>query len=270
MRLMCPNCDAEYEVDASAIPVAGRDVQCCNCGHAWFQGHPETEADLAEESALYDPLPPLPNAPPAVVNEPPRVSPQQVDVPHLMADDPEAILDAMAAEESQPDALPAHEVDPEALRILREEAAHETAQRLAEKAPQGIEQQTEIELPELANSPIVARRVARLKGIQPVQVPTEVAARDKLPAVEEINNVLRNGQDLAPAEVQKKASGKGAKAGFWMVLLGAISAVGTYVFSPDIAAKLPQVAEPISQYVNIINGLRGQLDGLIAWVMSLL
>ena len=37
MRLVCPNCDAEYEVDDAAIPRAGRDVQCSNCGHAWFQ-----------------------------------------------------------------------------------------------------------------------------------------------------------------------------------------------------------------------------------------
>ena len=47
MRLICPNCDAEYEVDASAIPYDGRDVQCSNCGHAWFQLRPEVEAMLA-------------------------------------------------------------------------------------------------------------------------------------------------------------------------------------------------------------------------------
>lgn len=37
MRLICPNCGAQYEVDESVIPDAGRDVQCSNCGHAWFQ-----------------------------------------------------------------------------------------------------------------------------------------------------------------------------------------------------------------------------------------
>ena len=37
MRLICPNCDAEYQVDDAAIPEGGRDVQCSNCGHAWFQ-----------------------------------------------------------------------------------------------------------------------------------------------------------------------------------------------------------------------------------------
>jgi predicted Zn finger-like uncharacterized protein len=37
MRLVCPSCEAKYEVPEDAIPEAGRDVQCANCGHAWFQ-----------------------------------------------------------------------------------------------------------------------------------------------------------------------------------------------------------------------------------------
>ncbi len=37
MRLICPNCDAQYEVDAGMIPASGRDVQCSNCGRTWFQ-----------------------------------------------------------------------------------------------------------------------------------------------------------------------------------------------------------------------------------------
>jgi predicted Zn finger-like uncharacterized protein len=37
MRLICPNCDAQYEVEASLIPTSGRDVQCSNCGKTWFQ-----------------------------------------------------------------------------------------------------------------------------------------------------------------------------------------------------------------------------------------
>lgn len=37
MRLTCPNCDAQYEIDASLIPDAGRDVQCSNCGKTWFE-----------------------------------------------------------------------------------------------------------------------------------------------------------------------------------------------------------------------------------------
>ena len=37
MRLVCPNCSAQYEVDAAVIPESGRDVQCSNCGHTWWQ-----------------------------------------------------------------------------------------------------------------------------------------------------------------------------------------------------------------------------------------
>ena len=54
MRLVCPNCDAEYEVDDAAIPRDGRDVQCSNCGHAWFQAHPEIEAEAEAEADLYE------------------------------------------------------------------------------------------------------------------------------------------------------------------------------------------------------------------------
>ncbi len=53
MRLICPNCDAQYEIDVSAIPESGRDVQCSNCGHAWFQVPPDLEAEQEAEDALF-------------------------------------------------------------------------------------------------------------------------------------------------------------------------------------------------------------------------
>lgn len=49
MRLICPNCGAQYEVDARVIPDTGRDVQCSNCGHTWFQRPATLDPDLAEE-----------------------------------------------------------------------------------------------------------------------------------------------------------------------------------------------------------------------------
>lgn len=48
MRLVCPNCSAQYEVDAAVIPDEGRDVLCSNCGHAWFQ---LSERQLASAAA---------------------------------------------------------------------------------------------------------------------------------------------------------------------------------------------------------------------------
>lgn len=57
MRLICPNCGAQYEVPQSVIPEAGRDVQCSSCGHTWFQTHPDTaaaETDAGEPANLWD------------------------------------------------------------------------------------------------------------------------------------------------------------------------------------------------------------------------
>ncbi|WP_137699658.1 zinc-ribbon domain-containing protein [Marimonas lutisalis] len=49
MRLICPNCGAQYEVPDDVIPETGRDVQCSNCGDTWFQKHPSQDQDLAED-----------------------------------------------------------------------------------------------------------------------------------------------------------------------------------------------------------------------------
>jgi len=47
MRLVCPNCAAQYEVDDNAIPETGRDVQCSSCGSTWFQEQPKPGAQQA-------------------------------------------------------------------------------------------------------------------------------------------------------------------------------------------------------------------------------
>ena len=47
MRLVCPNCSAQYEIDGTIIPDEGRDVQCSNCGHTWFE-LPSAATDFAD------------------------------------------------------------------------------------------------------------------------------------------------------------------------------------------------------------------------------
>ncbi len=55
MRLICPSCRAQYEVEDDAIPADGRDVQCGSCTTTWFQPHALTlsgavQAPLSEAS----------------------------------------------------------------------------------------------------------------------------------------------------------------------------------------------------------------------------
>jgi len=58
MRLICPNCDAQYEVPDSVIPDAGRDVQCSDCGNTWFQGPTEAVPETDESPFERQPIPP--------------------------------------------------------------------------------------------------------------------------------------------------------------------------------------------------------------------
>jgi len=51
MRITCPNCGAQYEVDDALIPETGRDVQCSNCGRGWFQSKHEDEPEQAPAEA---------------------------------------------------------------------------------------------------------------------------------------------------------------------------------------------------------------------------
>ena len=238
MRLACPNCDAEYEVDAGVIPDGGRDVQCSNCGHGWFQLPPEAEAELAAEAALYDAPAPI----------------------------------AGAAQEVASDAPPRSGIDESVLSVLREEAERETAARRAE-APQGIETQTEMGLQptEAAGglSGAVARRIARLKGIDPVVATAKPQTRrEMLPEIEEINSSLRassekrSGEAAAVAATMAEPARKsgGFRNGFVLMVLLAVALVAVYVMAPKIAAQIPGATGALTAYVAGIDGLRVMLD----------
>ena len=109
MRLVCPNCDAEYEVDTSAIPDTGRDVQCSNCGHAWFQMSPRIEEELAAEEALFEPPPAMDDG--------------------LISADPATLTGARPGFTRPP-------IEESVLAVLREEAEREAAARRAKARPE--------------------------------------------------------------------------------------------------------------------------------------
>ena len=172
MRLVCPNCDAQYEVPEDAIPEGGRDVQCSSCGHAWFQlraapqvepeeapAEPAIEAEAEPAETAGAPLPEeTPEAAPPPVAEPDTPAEPPAETPAAApATDPEArAVAALIADEADtrtaaPPPLPAPQPDPETepdepddvvpakpqlddavLSILREEAEREADARRQE------------------------------------------------------------------------------------------------------------------------------------------
>lgn len=252
MRLTCPNCDAEYSVDDAAIPPGGRDVQCSNCGHAWFQLHPDAEAAAASADALFAPArrdseaaakagmpappPPTPHPVPPPAAKP-IASPAGTSA-EVPSDDKGEDEDG---DEDQPTAVPAspavpplgsaagpmtptRSLDENLLAILREEAARETAVRRSE-APAMPEVQPDLGLTGAAPAPVAAAAetappaTADLDAIEAggAAMHDRVAPRrDLLPDIEEINSTLRAGSEArgAQAEAMVLAEKARARGGF--------------------------------------------------------
>ena len=247
MRLTCPNCDAEYEVDDSAIPDTGRDVQCSNCGHAWFQLPPEIELALEQEDELF--------------GQPETSDPLPAD----LSDDP-----------PPPPVAPAEpvrrNVDENLLAILREEAEREAAARKAEGAP--LETQTELGLPPLGAVGAAAgadattsQRIAQMKGIdtEPAVPPRPAARRDLLPDIEEINSSLKGAEPMPSDDAGTIAAAKSRsfRSGFAFSVALAILAAAVYTAAPRISAHFPAAEGAMTSYVASVDTARVWLDGAI-------
>jgi predicted Zn finger-like uncharacterized protein len=250
MRLICPNCDAEYEVDAAAIPDTGRDVQCSSCGHAWFQLPPEVELALEQEDELFGA--PLGGEPPAAA--PAATAPAAEDVPTTASPQMRT-------------------VDENLMAILREEAEREVQARKAEAAP--IETQTEMGLAApAAKGGLVgaARRIAQLKGLDPDAAPKPPprpgSRRDMLPDIEEINSSLKGGEGLPPGlpelePAERTAQGSGFRNGFVLSLLIAAVGVAAYVMAPRLGEQIPAMAGALDGFVGVVDAARLWLDGVM-------
>lgn len=260
MRLICPNCDAQYEVPDDVMPTTGRDVQCSNCGQTWFQHHPSDEGIaepevVAEDEEVSAPPPP---PPPPVQAEPQR-----------------------------------KQLDPAVADILRQEAEAEQAARRTVQSG-GLESQPDLgmDLEDIGPENDTDRRareardrMARLRGNDPAEVQaaggsggdvadTTSAAlgsrRDLLPDIDEINSTLRSGAsrngaggpDIEP-EVEaptRQRKRRGFRTGFLTVFLIFIVLAAVYVLAPRLAQSVPALEAPLQSYVSIVDQGRGWLD----------
>lgn len=232
MRLSCPNCDACYEVDGNVIPKDGRDVQCSGCGKTWFQ-------KSAEQLERED-----------------RTAAQ----PHKQPTQPEPVPEQPQAPEplQQP-------TNPDALEILREEAALEAAARKKD-AQESIETQPDLGLDQSSDNQSAAA-TARMRGVH-VPVDKNASPGDMLPDIEEINSSLRasdtdekNTQDEETAPRTQRRSG--FRMGFSLVVLLAVLALFAYIYAPAIIEKIPASQASLEGYVDVVNGFRLWLDQLM-------
>ena len=263
MRLICPNCDAQYEVVDDVIPTEGRDVQCSNCGQTWFQHHRDHMPEEQEDAGL-----------PGDLAEPD---------------------DTPVEDEERAPALPPEpqrrELDPSVADILRQEAELESQAR-AEQA-ESLESQpdlgldtTETDAERRARE--ARERMARMRGEDPAPAPTQVSEaaataaaigsrRELLPDIEEINSTLRSTSDRQAggrseasdtAAMPEPARKSGFRRGFMMMILLAIIFGAIYVFAPQIAQAVPAVDPFLNVYVAQVDVARLWLDGHVTTFLT--
>jgi len=267
MRLICPNCGAQYEVDDAAIPPAGRDVQCSSCGHAWFQMHADSWLETQQEVPA-----------PADLTASDASAAMWSDPDVEAQDDP---ADADVLNDDVPPPVPAElqedaghrrrGLDDSVLAVLREEAAREAAVRRTESPPP-MEVQTGLGLappPPPPPSVLAARERFADLSVSPVELSSEeemavlpASRRELLPDIEEINSTLRASSvprgDDAEIEVETyvEADRRGFRSGFVLIVLIAVLMWSAYVMAPRIVAAVPASEGAVQAYVKGVDRAR--------------
>ncbi len=254
MRLVCPSCAAQYEIDQALLPAEGRDVQCSACGHVWFQG-PSAARPAAERAAS------------GLADEAPTEEP------------------VATAHESAP-APPRREIDPSVLEVLRDEAAFEARQRQREVADLDSQQELGLDAPPEAPTRPQAPSpsVQRARTDRPKDHPSaphdhadkspmpERAAQNGprsglLPDIESISSTLNPGSasgDAARGGANADDGGtrSGFVRGFALVIAVVILALALYIAARPIAQAVPGL-EPA------LLGYEATIDRALRWTSEL-
>ena len=245
MRLICPNCGAQYDVPDGAVPPAGREVQCSSCSHTWF----EIEAPDATQMAT----------PQTAAVIPPEFTPAITAV--TPPDTPLA--------QRRP-------IDETVKAILREEAARDrdliaSAPPPATVAPDPTAQRiAQIIHPD----DTLTAETPRVPAITPKQITAPDPATDDMPSMDDINARLRGrsqaaDDDTGQPDAQDVTDRRGFRRGFALMLLIFAVLFAPYIFADQITAAAPQLRPAMDNYVAIINQFRINLNQAIAVLAGL-
>lgn len=217
MRITCPSCASEYDVDASAIGARGRMVRCANCEAEWFQ------ASAAGDVAAPPPAP-------AVAPEPePAPAPQpEAAVPP----EPEVVVSETPEFDTAPPVYP----DPEPV-------VQETQEVYSADPSAGRGTQESVERIYYDVEPTVAPRFEETDVVEETRV-----RRRKDDGREDLAASLRELEEDQPS-----SSGGAFLAGFSTVAVMAVILIAVYVKAPDLAKLAPAMEGPLSGYTEIVN-----------------
>lgn len=222
MRLTCPSCASEYDVDAAAIGARGRMVRCANCEAEWFQS-----------AANGDAAAPPPPAPPAAPEMAPMPEPQAAQPEAPVAPEPEVTV----TEAPEFDPAPPVFADPEP---VVQEGFEERGNDLSPPARMSIDN---VERIYYDVEPAAAPRFEETDVVEETRV-----SRRKEESREDLAASLRELD-----EDQQGRSGGAFLAGFSTIAVMAVILIAVYVKAPDLAKLVPAMEGPLAGYTDIVN-----------------
>lgn len=237
MRLTCPNCSAQYEVDEKVIPKGGRDVQCSACGNTWYQ-YPQDVALQMRAAELDDDL-----------------------------DEDEDAPSADVATRAPLSDRAAPRIDKTVLDVLREEAERELGER--KRAQSGLETQGDLGLTRPVRSKAAPSRVygeddpaldseAATAPEPAAEAELPISRRKLLPDIEELSSTLEPGSERRDAEDDDEDEGdaSGFRRGLSLVMLVALALIVLYLLAPLLGSAVPALDGALAAYVGLVDGLR--------------
>lgn len=295
MRITCPNCLAQYEIDGNLLPPEGREVQCSACDHIWFQSAPARKntraapqigasTQMPEEIPVTAPKTwleevPLPDNAPKIADTASMNAPESA-VQHDFAEpeepeEPESDIDDRRAnrigERIFPEATRprARALDASVTDVLRQEAEFEATQRQRDAEP--VETQPDLGL--LGGNPWPAFRDPDGPDLNkdddftteaPSNTPSSFPDIDDVSATLDPLQASRQteiaGYDLPMTAQDRQRS---FLQGFIIpVALGGLM-VGFYLAAPLLAALIPPAAPVLNGYIDAIDAGRAALASAI-------
>ncbi len=218
MRITCPSCASEYDIDAAAIGARGRMVRCANCEAEWFQG------PIGGEEAA--PPPPAPSVAPD-----PEPAPQPAPSAPPAIEEPEVVVSETPEFDPAPPSFP----DPEP--VVQEPQDFHAA------PPPPTRSSTEPERIYYDVEPAAAPRFEETDVLDETRV-----RRRRDVGREDLTASLRELDEDRPS-----SSGGAFLAGFSTVAVMAVILIAIYVKAPDLAQLAPAMEGPLSGYTELVN-----------------
>jgi len=286
-RIVCPACQAVYEVPDGALPAGGDGP---------------APAGAPEAAPVPQPVPPV-----SVVAG--RIAADRFDFGPAgddLLDDPE--LDLPPPPPRRP--IDPEPIDPEVLAVLKAEAEHETRARAREMAAP-MEHQPDLPLPPPAPKSELRERLARLKAAEatgagarwttgidsPADPPedrgaesgtgTALAGFPPLPPLPEgvsVDRPLRDRSRIAPSALEApgvvgnlpaapRAQAltfweapevrRGFRIGFFLPVAAVVAVLGLYMAAPRLSAALPELAPTLRPVIEGGAALQADIAGAV-------